>query len=303
MHKENHIKERHTELYKGYIYGILAVSIWAGWAIVSKMGINSNLTPFDITFLRYCSASIFLLPVFIKKSGKIFAQNKINLAFILLGAGAPYMFITASGFSFSPSAHSVLIPCHMPVFYALVAYVLSHEVPSKIRSYGLALIIIGGLLKLSTSLNNPEYLKGDLLFILAAFVWAVFTYNLKQTSLSPMAATAFISVASAIIMLIPYGVYQYIKPHELHLGSLVFQLFYQGVATSIISMLFYNKAIQIIGAARTTSLTALVPLLTTIFSYIVFGEIPALSDYIFVTLATIGVVLCSGVIRKKATLV
>lgn len=284
---------------EGYISGIIAVTIWAGWAIVSKLGINSNLTPFDITFLRYLSASIFLFPIFIKKFPKIKSESNRKLFFIIFGAGAPYMFITAMGFSFAPSAHSILIPSNMPVFYALIAFIFLKEVPDNMRKVGLILITLGGLLKLYTSLNNFEYLAGDMLFIVAAFVWAAFTYNVKQTEFSPFTAASYIAVGSVIIMAVPYVIYQFIRPHSLHISDILFQLFYQGVVTSIISMVLYNHSIRLIGAARTTSLTALVPLETTIFSYLILNEVPSNMDLVFVTLATIGVLLCSGIIKRK----
>ncbi len=284
----------------GYICGIIAVSIWAGWSIVSKLGINSDLTAFDITFLRFTTASIFLFPIFLKNRKQIFSQDKRKIAFIILGAGAPYMFLTGIGFTFSPSSHSVLIPSHMPVFYALIAFFVLKEMPSNIRKIGLMLIVTGAMIKLSTSFDNAAYFKGDLFFIFSALMWAGYTFNLRQTSLKPLTATALISVGSFLLMIIPYAIYQTINPHEINLHSAMLQILYQGIIMSIISSLLYNKSISMIGASVTTSLSALVPLLTSIFSYLILGEMPGFYDYVFNILATVGVILCSGVIRFKS---
>lgn len=282
---------------KGYICGIIAVTIWAGWAIVSKLGINSNLSAFDITFLRFSTASIFLLPIFLKNRKQIFSQDKSKLAFIVIGAGAPYMFLAGIGFTLSPSSHSVLIPSHMPVFYALIAYVILKEVPSNIRKFGLLLIISGAMIKLSTSFDNATYFKGDLFFIFSALMWAGYTFNLKQSSLKPLAATALISVGSVALMIVPYAIYQFVRPHEINIQNAMLQILYQGIVMSIISSVLYNKAIEMIGASVATSLSALVPMLTSIFSYLILGEIPGFYDHIFNIMATIGVILCSGVIK------
>ena len=47
-------------------YGILAalcaVFIWAGWVVSSRWGITTDFSPVDLTWLRFSTASLVLLP-------------------------------------------------------------------------------------------------------------------------------------------------------------------------------------------------------------------------------------------------
>ena len=51
-----------SEYVRGALYGLAAVSIWAGFIVVARLGIRTNLTPWDITAIRFAVSGSVLLP-------------------------------------------------------------------------------------------------------------------------------------------------------------------------------------------------------------------------------------------------
>jgi len=42
-----------SEYIRGSLYGIAAVSLWAAWMVAVRLGIKTNLQPWDITAIRF----------------------------------------------------------------------------------------------------------------------------------------------------------------------------------------------------------------------------------------------------------
>src|SRR4030088_1502678 len=60
--------ERTTAKYaRGALFGLAAVSIWAGNIVVAGLGLRSSLTPWDITAIRFAVAGLVLLPFLMRR--------------------------------------------------------------------------------------------------------------------------------------------------------------------------------------------------------------------------------------------
>jgi drug/metabolite transporter (DMT)-like permease len=60
---------------RGAFYGISAVSIWAAFIVVSRLGVRTSLTPWDVAAIRFGTAGVLLLPYFMKKG---FAVDRLG---------------------------------------------------------------------------------------------------------------------------------------------------------------------------------------------------------------------------------
>jgi drug/metabolite transporter (DMT)-like permease len=105
----------------GAAWGLFAISIWVGWILLTRYGVTTSLSPFDITALRFACAGILLAPIVIRDG---FGIGKIGLKtwlIICIGAGVPYVLIASGGLQFAPAAHAgALIPGTMPLWAALL---------------------------------------------------------------------------------------------------------------------------------------------------------------------------------------
>ena len=130
---------------RGGSYGLAAVSIWAGWIVVARLGLRTSLTPWDIAALRFGLAGMLLLPLVITRGLAIDRLGWIGLAAIVLGGAAP-VFLANLGLLFAPAAHAgALFPGVMPLMVAVVAAVVLGESFTRTKTLGFALIVPGVL--------------------------------------------------------------------------------------------------------------------------------------------------------------
>src|SRR5262245_19215528 len=128
---------------RGALYGLAAVSIWAGNIVVAGIGLQSSLTPWDISAIRFLVAGLLLLP-FVLQAGLAFGRlGWIGLAALVLG-GAPTVVLTNYGLLFAPAAHAgALFPGVMPLMVAMLAAVILNERFTPQKRLGFALILTG----------------------------------------------------------------------------------------------------------------------------------------------------------------
>ena len=57
----------HSNFVRGAFYGLTAVSIWAAFIVVSRLGVRTSLTPWDVAAIRFGTAGLLLLPYLMKR--------------------------------------------------------------------------------------------------------------------------------------------------------------------------------------------------------------------------------------------
>ena len=285
---------------RGAAWGIFAISIWVGWILLTRYGVTTTLSPYDITALRFTCAGLLLLPIVIRNGLGIHKIGFKTWAVICIGAGVPYVMIASTGLKFAPAAQAgALSPGTMPLWAALLAMYFLKEKISGIRKLGLALIPVGIIIFVGVGLTHFEtgYWRGHLLFIAAAICWASFTVAMRRasaTGFNALQAAAVVSVVSAIIYLPIYVLWLPHRIAEAPLDAVLIQTIYQGIFVSIISLFSYARAVSILGASLGASFASLVPVLAMLAAIPLLGEIPKPTDYLGIAAITIGVFLSSG---------
>ncbi|HYN79074.1 MAG TPA: DMT family transporter [Lamprocystis sp. (in: g-proteobacteria)] len=290
----------HPTYLTGAAWGVFAISIWVGWILLTRFGVTTTLSPYDITALRFGCAGVLLLPIVIREG---FAVRRIGLpllAVICAGAGVPYVLIASGGLQFAPSAHAgALIAGTMPLWAALLATLFLDERIARPRRVGLLLIPVGILILVGAGLTDfaTGYWRGHLLFLLAAVCWASFTVAMRRagnTGLTALHAAAIVSVVSALWYL---PIYAFFLPHRIAAASwavIAVQTVYQGVLVAIVSLYAYARAVGILGASLGASFASLVPVLAMLAAIPLLGEVPRPADYFGIAAITLGVFLSSG---------
>ena len=225
----------------GAAWGLFAISIWVGWILLTRYGVTTTLSPYDITALRFGTAGILLAPVVYNRGLGVGSVGLKRWLVIVIGAGLPYVLISSSGLLYAPAAHAgALIPGTMPLWATLLAMFFLKEKIAGVRKLGLMLIPVGILIFIGTGLTdfaNGNW-RGHLFFIAAAMCWASFTVAMRsagQAGFTPLHAAATVSVVSAVIYL---PVYVLFLPHRIMdapIAVIVTQTIYQGIFVSIIS--------------------------------------------------------------------
>jgi drug/metabolite transporter (DMT)-like permease len=281
---------------KGAMFGIAAVSIWAGWIVVTRLGVTTGLSVWDIAAMRFVTAGLILTPVLMKKGLAYDRLGWKGLMAIAIGGGALMVAFVAAGTTFAPAAHGgALFPGVMPVFVALLATAILGEpfpIPKKLGLVGISagvVVIVGpGIFSVD------QQTVGHMLFLSAALIWAGYTVAMRFGRLDGLHAAAIAAVASMLIYLPVYALLLEDGLFDNPMPVLAFQAFYQGILTMIISFYFYGNAVRILGASNGAAFGALGPVIVALLAIPILGEFPSLTDWLGISFIAGGVYLASG---------
>ncbi len=279
------------------LWGLLGVLLWSGSFVLTRFGVKSSLTAYDIIALRFATGGLLLTPVIYKYGFGIRQLGITGFILLVTGAGAPYALLTATGLRFAPAAQAAaLIPGMMTVLVALLGTVFLREKLSPRGWVGIALILAGGFCIAGQSLEAGQSL-GHLAFFAAAALWAAYVIALRGSGISALHATAIAAVASAIFYLPVYLIWLDKNITTAPVADLVTQSVYQGILTTIIGLVAFNRAVAGLGAAAGAALSSLIPVATLILGLFFLGEHPQINEIIATFLIITGV-LCLTLIRK-----
>jgi hypothetical protein len=143
----DHVQNPTTSEYtRGALYGLAAVCIWAAFIVVTRLGVRTSLTPWDVAAIRFTVAGALLFPYVIRKGLALERLGWIGLAAIILGCGAPMVLLVNLGLLFAPAAHGgAVFPGVMPLMVAILAAAILKEAFTSQKTVGLALIVLGAV--------------------------------------------------------------------------------------------------------------------------------------------------------------
>lgn len=282
---------------RGSLYGLAAVGIWASWILAVRLGIRTNLAPWDITAIRFGVAGLILLPYLLKKGLAVDRLGWAGLAAIMLGGGAPLVLVSYGGLLFAPAAHAAsLFTALIPLYVAIVAAVVLGETFTVGKRIGLILIVTGvlGIVWGAGGTIGSQQNIGHAMFIGAGMLWACFIVAMRKARLEGLHAAAIAAVGSLIAYvpahLIIFGTSLFDAPWR----DLALQAFVHGVLVAVISFVCIGRAVSILGASSGSAFAALAPAITAILAIPILGEWPATSDWIAMFLISGGVYIASG---------
>lgn len=280
---------------RGALFGLAAVSIWAGWSVMTRLAVTTGLDAWDIPALRFGVAGLILLPIVMRRGLAFDRLGWSGLTGLIVGTGAPYALVVAIGLRFAPAYDAgALNPGCMPLFVALIATGRIEQSSSGQKS-GLSLILAGALLIVGWHSSSWSASRGvgDALFLLASFLSACYTVVLRRARLDPVHAAALVSVGSLVIYAPVYLVLRGFHLAEVSLNGLITQVIFQGIVVTIISLVLYARAVAILGASRGSAFGALVPALSALFAIPLLDEWPTIPGWIAIALISSGVYLAS----------
>lgn len=258
-------------LRRGYAYAALVMIIWTGFVLVSRMGGKSSLTAYDVIALRYAIAALVVFPLWLHHRPRLLEWRKLVL--MLVGALA-FTLLAFNGFRHAPANHAaILLQGFLPFSVALMAYILTGERPTRQRLWGLSLIALGvGSMAVESFRGTGLTPLGDGLLLAASFCWALYTVLLRRWQFPPIDTTIAITLLAAAIYL---PIYTALLPKNLAATPwqecLAYGL-YQGVVVAVVQMIFYTRAVALLGATRLAMLTSAVPVLAALSAVPVLGE-------------------------------
>jgi drug/metabolite transporter (DMT)-like permease len=286
----------------GYAALAATVLLWSAWIVYTRQGMQHALPISVIAFVRMLIPALVLAPL-VWRAGIFGRGHPLALLFCVLGAGLPHILIAATGLRYANAADfSAVVMGALPIFVAILSALLFKEKFGWLRTAGLVSTVAGVLAIAQNGLfsGNADVNFGHLLFLIVALNYAGYTIGFRQSGLTPFEATGLVAFWSLLFVL-PFGLMPTIELAQGgHAGEIAFQAVLQGVLSNLIGLATFSEGVRRLGASRSAAFTALVPVVATLMAIPVLGEWPNGWAAAGVILASIGVVLASGVLALSS---
>jgi len=178
----------------------------------------------------------------------------------------------------STATNTVLINSMIPIFIVMVSWLGFKERITLRQSIGIAISLAGLMFIIAngnlSTLISVRFSKGDLWTICAGISWALYSVLLRKC---PIELNSLGFLATLIIIgtlfISPFYIWEMstgktMNISQASIGSIV----YVALFASILAYIFWNKAIQIIGANKTGIFIHLMPVFSIILAIIFLDE-------------------------------
>ena len=280
---------------KYHLIALLVIVVWGTTFVATKVLLYNGLTPRDIFFFRFLLAYI---GIWFFGPRRLFADNiKDELLLVLVGitGGSLYFMAANTALEITQASNVALLACTSPILTIIFSRLFfkneRFQNPNLLKGSLLALIgvvfvVFNGRFILQI---NP---LGDLLSLLAALSWALYAILLKhfggRYSMLFITRKVFFY---GLLTLLPMFLREPLNTEVLMQGVVWGNLFYLGIAASLICYFLWNTAVKRLGAVRASTYVYLSPVVTMIASVIVLNETITLVAVAGALLILIGVAL------------
>lgn len=258
---------------------VFAALFWSGNAVVGRVAVV-EVPPVTLAFLRWFIAFGLVMPFAVKavwNDRAVIARNWLLLAaFGIIGVAA-FNTCLYIGLRTTQAINAGLLQAGTPMMIVGFSALLLRERPSWRQLLGLAVAIAGVLailLKADVEALASLRLNGGDIWVLAGCIlYALYSVLLRWRP--QMSALSFLAVTFAFswIGLLPFSLVElaHSAPIPLsakNLGSII----YVGIFPSVLSYLCFNRAIELVGAARAGMALYLVPMFVSVMAVVLIGE-------------------------------
>jgi|TARA_Y100000994_G_scaffold245507_1_gene247221 drug/metabolite transporter (DMT)-like permease len=287
----------------GIVCALIAVVIWGGWIVYTRHSVTSYLYPLDVGLLRFGTPAVLLAPIWFRLGLIPTGIPKRVLLPLLAGSGAFFSLSISNGMTFAPASHAgALVPGTIPLWAAVIGYIIFRERFNRIRILGfiamfLGVLLLGGASVVFDTFTDGAW-RGHLLFLFSAFMWACYAHAFIRSGLTPIQAVALSSLWSALIhgaLAIVFGS----SLPSMQTDLLLWQIFVQGFLSGILAFIAFSIAVKRLGPTRAAGFTSLVPAIAALGGWFVIGEPLSATTIVAIVFITFGVAIASGFLSRK----
>lgn len=257
----------------------LCMLFWAG-SVISGRAAALLVPPSLFTLLRWGGALMIATPLawpHLRRDWPALLRRwPVVVALAALGVDA-YNSLVYRGLHNTTAVNALLLQSVMPLFVLVAVLLIFRERPTG-RQVGAIVISLVGVLTIAArgsveTLAGLQFNPGDVLVIVALVCYGLYSALLRlRPAVHPLSLLAG-SFAVGVVALIPLAWVEYaagarLSPTPLALVSVA----YAAVFPAFVSYLFYNRGVQLIGAARAGQYIHLMPVFGVVLAMLFLGE-------------------------------
>ncbi|NOU77791.1 EamA family transporter [Paenibacillus sp. LMG 31459] len=268
--------DRNKEI-QGHLLAFITIFIW-GTTFISTKILLDVLTPIEILFLRFAIGFLVLLLACPHRLKVKEFKHELYFAGAGLCGVTLYYLLENIALTYTLVSNVGVIISIAPFFTAIFAHRFLDGEKLQTRFFIGFLIAVIGILFISLQGGNNLQIHplGDILAVLAAVVWAVYSILTKKISgfqYNTIQVTRRIFLYGLVFMVPSLFIFGF-KPtlNELLTPAHLFNILFLGLAASALCFVTWNSAVKILGAIKTSIYIYMVPVITVVTSVIVLQE-------------------------------
>lgn len=260
-----------------HLFAIFSVTVWGLSFISTRVLLDNGINPIEIYIYRFIIAYLVMLAL---NHRKLWANSlKDEALFVVCGlvAGSIYFISENVALEYTLVSNVSLITSLSPLLTVLiVGLVYKTNRPGNGAYIGSLVAFIGvGLVIFNSSFNMAINPIGDLLSLLAAFCWAIYSLLLKPLNAHYDARfitrkVFFYGVLTALPFLLVEP--EMSDPHILLSPVVIGNLLFLSLICSFSAYLLWAFSVAKIGAVSAANYLYFQPLITMVFSVVILHE-------------------------------
>jgi drug/metabolite transporter (DMT)-like permease len=234
-----------------------------------------------LAFWRWAVALLIILPFslgHIVHQFDIIRRNLKILTVLAILSVTNFSIFIYMALKLSTATNTVLINSMIPIFIVMVSWLGFKERITLRQSIGIAISLAGLLFIIAngnlSTIISVRFSKGDLWTICAGISWALYSVLLRKcpTELNSLSFLATLIIIGTLFIS-PFYIWEMSAGKTMNISqATIGSIVYVALFASILAYIFWNKAIQIIGANKTGIFIHLMPVFSIILAIIFLNE-------------------------------
>jgi len=262
-----------------YLLLTLTALFWAGNFVLAR-AVHGHVPPVALAWFRWVLAFLIVLPIAIphlRRDWQAICEKPWLIVMLAITGVGMFNTISYIALNHATAISGGVIYSIGPALIAITSFIVFAERLSWRQILGISISLAGVLIVVLrgdlTTLFGLKFNYGDLLFLAATVIWAIYTVYLRNVPqmhwLSFIAVTFFIGA----LVITPFFVAEHYSGWQLKFDrTTVLAILYVAIFPSVIAYSFYNRAVESIGANRAGVFLYVVPVFSTLMAISLLGE-------------------------------
>ena len=282
-----------------HICALIPVTVWGASFISTKVLLTEGLNAVEIYIYRFLLAYVLTFLVCPKPLMSNSWKDELKFAVCGICGGSIYFIAENTAVIYTLVSNVSLIVALAPLLTTLIIGVMyKDDRPSKGMLAGSVIAFLGvGCVIFNSSFVLSIKPFGDLLALLAALSWAIYSIGLR--SLSAVYSTWFVSRKTffyGVVTALPFLLFEpSCATWEMMTRPVVLcNLLFLGLVCSMAAYIFWSVAVAKLGALKSGNYLYVSPLVTLLLSALLLGENVSVIGY-----AGCGLILAGLILSEK----
>ena len=267
----------------GHLCALLTIIIW-GTTFISTKILLVDFQPVEILFFRFVMGLLALLIIYPHRLKTTTKRQELTFALAGLCGICLYYLLENIALTYTMASNVGVIISVAPFFTAIMSHLFLKE-EGKLRAnffIGFVVAMIGIFLISFNGSKLELNPVGDLLALLAAFVWACYSILTKKISsygYHTILTTRRVFFYGILFMIPTLFMFDfYLELSRFTNPVYLFNIIFLGLGASALCFVSWNLAVKVLGAVKTSIYIYMVPVITVVTSTLILHEqITALS--------------------------